>query len=161
MDGDGASIGVVNRVVDDFHVFESTNAHRAEFDAACTTTCGAVAHFDVLAYLFVGVRFQADGIVARINVTIGEEESIAVDDIDAVVIPESGAVDAYVVDLDILALVVHRHPIGGIAEGDVVDFHVFALPEMEQPGTMALGHAVVAQSVVDKAFMDKVGTIIG
>ena len=161
MYGDGAAIGVVNRVVDDFHVFEAARSHCAEFDAACAAAGGAVAHLHVLAYLLVGVRLQADGIVARVDVAVGEEETVAVDDVDAVVVPEDGAMDAHVVHPDVFALVVHRHPIGGVAEGDIVDFHVFALPEMQQPCTMALGHAVVAQSVVDEAFVDKVGAVVG
>ena len=68
--------------------------------------------------------------------------------------------DAHVVHSDVLALVVHRDPVGGVAEGDVVDFHVLALPENQQSGTEPFAYAVVAQPVFHQAFVHEVGAVV-
>ena len=68
--------------------------------------------------------------------------------------------DAYIVDFDIFALVVHGDPVGGIAEGDIVDFHILTLSENQQSGTESLANTVVAQLVFHEAFVYEVGAIV-
>ena len=106
------------------------------------------------------MRFETDGVVGSVNVTVGQRETVAIDDVDAVVVPKGCALHPHVVDPHVLTLVVHAHPVGGVAEGHVIDFHVFAFPEEQQPGTDAFGHTVVGELVVDEPGMDHGGAVV-
>ena len=158
LDRDGRTVRVINLDVGHLDVAESAARCGAEFDTARARTGHAVAHLDVLADAFRIVRLEADRVVGRIEERVGQLHAVAVDDVDAVVVPESFAVHGDAVDVEVLALVVDLHPEGRVFPRYVVDLHVFALAQEDQRRTRS--GTVVFQLVLDHAFLDLVDVVV-
>ena len=107
------------------------------------------------------VGLEAEHVVGSVDGAVAYNHAVAVDDIDAIVVPVRLAVYGDALDQQIAALVVGLVPAGGVAQGDALDHHVVALTEIDVLRAVTLIGAAVAQRVVIEPAVDDIHLVVG
>ena len=134
---------------------------RAQFEGARARANRAILDRDVFTDAFGITGFQADSIVSAVNVAVRHRGVLAVDKIEAVVVPVRGAAHGDMVETDVLAIHVGLHPAGGSLQGDALDGHTLAIHELDQLRAVRLRRAIARHRIDDLLFLDQPQHVCG
>ena len=107
------------------------------------------------------MRFEAEHVVGGIEERVFDHHAVAVDDVDAVVVPVRVRLHVDVVHIDVLALVVGLVPAGRVTQRDAGDRDVRALAEVDVFRAVRLVGAVQFQRVFINAALDVLYHVVG
>ena len=104
---------------------------------------------DVLVSEMSLVGFQADTVIGSIDEAVLDDSVLAVDDVDAVIVPESAAVNCHSLDVEVGAAVNGEGPAGCAAYVDAFHGDVLAVDEENAVGTVS--DAAELEGVLDES----------
>ena len=134
-----ASVAGADDAVGDGHIIYRVHVLRPNLHGARARSHGAVGDDDVVAGAILGKLasvFQADAVVARGNMAVGDAHIARMVDVDAVAIAYLQVVEQVdAVDHHIVASHEMHGPIGSLANGDVAQVDLLAAVKREHMGT--------------------------
>jgi hypothetical protein len=108
-----------SKCIEDFkvfygYIFKPSNRRRSEFDSAGARSYGSIRNINVIIPDIGYVRFEANTIVGRIDITISNPHVFAITYINAIVIPIGIAHNRHTVDDKVFTSVVCLYPASGV-----------------------------------------------
>ena len=118
------AVGVKHPDVLDGHIPETTAGRCSELDRARARPDCAVADVDIVAEGIFIMGFQADTVIGAVHMAVCDPDVFTVADIHTVIIPVGVAVNSYMVNHQVLAILIGLHPARRVFQRYTGNFHV-------------------------------------
>src|ERR1700761_6353044 len=107
---------------------------------------------DIVAAVMSVLRFEADAVIVGIEEAVGQPYVFAVDEIDAIVVPDGIAFHLDAVDEHVPAAFVFLDPVERILYGDPADGDAVAMIEQDDHGTIFFCRPDLAPGIWNSPF---------
>ena len=133
---DGRTVGIIDGEVFHCDMMKTAAAGSAKFERACAASDPAMFDIDVIAAIVAVFRFETDAVIVGIEEAVGQPDVFAVDEIDAIVVPERIAFDLDAVDDHVATAFVILDPVECVLYSDSADGEAIAMIEEDDLRTV-------------------------